>query len=41
MQMATYAKKIHKEVVVMCDDKFLTKLETREFIQGDTFVLAF
>ena len=25
----------------MCDDKFLTKLETREFIQGDTFVLAF
>lgn len=25
----------------MCDDKFLTKLPTREFIQGDTFILAF
>lgn len=25
----------------MCDEKFLTKLPTREFIQGDTFVLAF
>lgn len=25
----------------MCDDRFLTKLPTREFIQGDTFILAF
>lgn len=25
----------------MCDDKFLTKLATRQFIQGDSFILAF